>query len=186
MMIGRLLGPAGLLVVLGTLVLMMGACDGGQGRQGAREGSPTPAATRTPLPVVSPTAAPSVEQEVSEAYLKYWEVYADAVFNLDESRLTEVMTGPDLERTREELEGLRQRGRAAKIAVEHNYVILELDPVAGTATVRDEYANRSYQVDANTKEMVGQPAPGTVIRDTYFLVREGGTWKVRDGIRQSE
>lgn len=170
-----------------ALALFAVACNGGgDGGQDARDGSPTPAATRTAGPQASPTPTPSIEQEVSEAYLRYWEVYADAVFNLDENRLADVTTGPNLERTRQEIERLRQRGRAAKIVVEHNFFIAELDPVAGTATVRDEYTNRSYEVDAQTKEMVGQAAPGTVLSDTYFLVKEGGAWKVRDGIRQQD
>ena len=168
-----------------ALMLLLTACNGGDDGQSARDASPTPVTTHTTAPAVSPTPTLSVEQEVSEAYLHYWEVYAEAVFNLDESRLPEVMTGPDLERAREEVEALRQRGRAAKIVVEHNFVILQLDPVAGTATVRDEYANRSYEVDGNTKEMIGKPASGAVLTDTYFLVKEGGTWKIRDGIREN-
>jgi hypothetical protein len=111
-------------------------------------------------------------------------VYAEAVFDLNESKLPEVMTGPQLDRTRREIDSLRQRGRAAKIVVEHNSFIAELDPVAGTATIHDEYTNRSYEVDAETKQAVGQAASGTVLTDTYFLVKEDGTWKVRDGIRQ--
>jgi len=174
-----------LLATVAVMGLMLAACgDGGNEGDSVRTESPTPAATRTAVPEASPTSTPSIEQEVSEAYLRYWEVYADAVFNLDESKLPEVMTGPQLDRTRREIDGLRQRGRAAKIVVEHNSFIAELDPVAGTATMHDEYTNRSYEVDAETKQIVGQAAPGTVLTDTYFLVKEDGTWKVRDGIRQ--
>jgi hypothetical protein len=168
--------------VLVVLALFVTACNSGVG---TRDASPTPVATHTTVPTVAPTATPSVEEEVSQAYLHYWEVYAEAVFNLDESRLSEVMTDPDLERAREEVETLRQGGRAAKIVVEHNFVILQLDPVAGTATIRDEYTNNSYEVDANTKEMIGEAPQGNVLTDTYFLVREGGTWRVRDGIREN-
>lgn len=168
-----------------AFALLAVACNGGDGGE-IRTESPTPATTRTATPAASPTATPSIDQEVSEAYLRYWEVYAEAVLDLDETKLPGVMTGPQLERTRQEIESLRQRGRAAKIVVEHDFFIAELDPVAGTATVRDEYANRSYEVDAQTKEMVGQAAPGTVLTDTYFLVKEGGAWKVRDGIRQED
>ncbi|MDI6872306.1 MAG: hypothetical protein QME79_13340 [Bacillota bacterium] len=168
-----------------ALILLLTACNGGDGGQSTPSASSTPAATQTAAPTVVPTATPSVEEEVSQAYLHYWEVYAEAVFNLDESSLPEVMTVPDLERAREEVETLRQRGRAAKIVVEHNFVILQLDPVAGTATIRDEYTNRSYEVDANTKEMIGDAPQGNLLTDTYFLVKEGGTWKVRDGIREN-
>ncbi len=179
----RLLRGFGIVVAFALFVV---ACNGGGDGGGIRTESPTPATTRTATPAATPTATPSIEQEVSEAYLRYWEVYADAVFNLDETRLSEVMTGPQLQRTRQEIESLRQRGRAAKIVVEHNFFIAELDPVAETATIRDEYTNKSYEVDAQTKEMVGQPAPGTVLTDTYFLLKEGGAWKVRDGIRQQD
>jgi len=171
--------------VLAALALLLSACNGGDGDQSARDASPTPAATQTAAPQAIPTATPSVEQQVSEAYLHYWDIYADAVFNLDDSRLPEVMTAPDLERARQEVEALRQRGRAAKIVVEHNFVILQLDQVAGSATIRDEYTNKSYEVDAQTEEMVGKAPQGNVLTDTYFLVKEGGTWKVRDGIREN-
>lgn len=177
-----------LLAALGLIALVVVACNGGGGDPTARPtqapGTATP--TVTAEPEVTPTPTPSVEEEVSEAYLGYWQVYADAVFDLDETRLTEAMSEQQLERTRQEIENLRQRGRAAKIVVEHDFFIVDLDPVAGTATVRDQYANRSYEVDAETKEMIGEAAPGTLVTDTYFLVKEGETWKVRDGIRQGE
>jgi hypothetical protein len=173
-----------------TLAVFGCGGSGGDGDRVNGQGSPSPAATatvrRTPVPEVTPTPAPSVEQEVSEAYLNYWQVYADAVFELDEARLPEAMTEPHLERTRQEIEGLRQRGRAAKIVVEHDFLILQVDATAGTATIRDRYTNRSHEVDAETKEMVGEAAPGTVLTDTYFLVKEGGVWKVRDGIRETD
>ena len=178
--------------VLVATALAVSGCDGGDGDGGRvnGQGSPTPAATatatRTTAPEVTPTPAPSIEQEISEGYLNYWQVYADAVFNLDETRLPEAMTEPHLERTRQEIQSLRQRGRAAKIDVEHDFLILQVDAAAGTATIRDRYTNRSYEVNAETKEMVGEAAPGTVLTDTYFLVKEGGVWKVRDGIRETE
>lgn len=178
----ELFGGFGIAVVFALFAVACNAGDGGE----TRTESPTPAATRTATPAATPTATPSIEQEVSEAYLRYWEVYADAVFNLDETRLPEVMTEPQLQRTQQEIESLCQRGRAAKIVVEHDFFIAELDPVGETATIHDEYTNSSYEVDAQTREMVGQPAPGTVLTDTYFLVKEGGVWKVRDGIRQQD
>jgi len=179
-------------VALVAMTLAVFGCGGGEG-EGERvngQGSPSPAATatatRTAVPEATHAPTPSIEQEVSDAYLNYWQVYADAVFELDETRLPEAMTGPHLERTRQEIEGLRQRGRAAKIIVEHDFLILQVDAAAGTATIRDRYTNRSYEVDAETKEMVGEAAPGTVLTDTYFLVKEGGVWKVRDGIRETD
>ena len=175
----RVMLTGALLVATG----MLAACNGDDGNGG----SSTP--TSTALPTTNgatPATSPRVEEEVSAAYLRYWEVYADAVYNLDQTGLEEAMTGSQLQRTRDEIDGLRQRGRAAKIVVEHNFFVADLDAAAGTATIRDQYTNSSYEVDAETKEMVGGAAPGTVVSDTYFLVKEGEAWKVRDGIRQGE
>jgi len=177
----KVLRRFGLLI---ALPLVLTACGGGS-TQTTPAASPTAPPTATVAPTVAPSATPSVEEEVSEAYLHYWDVYANAVFSLDDSRLPEVMTDPDLERARQEVEALRQRGRAAKIVVEHNFVVLQLDQVAGSATIRDEYTNKSYEVDAQTKEMVGNAPQGNTLTDTYFLIKEGGTWKVRDGIREN-
>lgn len=158
----------------------LAACNGGND-QDKSDATPTGARTTT---AATASPSPSVEDEISAAYLKYWDVYADAVFNLDETGLEEVLTGPQLQRTRDEINSLRQRGRAAKIVVEHDFFIVEQDAAAGTATIRDGYTNSSYEVDAASKEKVGDPAPGTVLTDTYILVKEGGVWKVQDGIRQ--
>jgi Cys-tRNA synthase (O-phospho-L-seryl-tRNA:Cys-tRNA synthase) len=146
----------------------------------------TPTASAIQSTTASPSTTPSVEDEVGAAYLNYWDVYTEAVFNLDESRLEEVMTGPQLQRTLEEVSSLRQQNRAAKIDVEHNFVVLNLDLKAGTAVVRDEYANHSSFVDAETKELIGQPAGGEIIEDTYSLTQVGEAWKVEDSVRDSE
>jgi len=170
--------------VLTIPVILWGlaACDGGNDQD---KSDTTPTAARTSTAGTA-TSSPPAEDEISAAYLKYWDVYADAVFNLDETGLEEVLTGPQLQRTRYEINSLRQRARAAKIVVEHNFLIVDQDAAAGTATIRDGYTNSSYEVDAASKEIVGDPAPGTVLTDTYFLVKEGGVWKVQDGIRQGD
>ena len=171
-----------LILALTLLPPALVACNGDDDSDATPIRSATPFMSET----VEPSSSPSVEDEVGEAYLRYWDVYADAVFNLDESRLEGVMTGPQLQRTLEEIASLREQGRAAKIEVEHNFFVLDVDLAAGTAAVRDEYANRSYLVDAETKELIGQPASGETIKDTFSLTREGGTWKVRDSVRDVE
>lgn len=175
-------------MLMGALVVATGvlaACNG----DGGSDGTATPSPTSGSSPIVTEatdTASPSVEDEVEAAYLRYWDVYADAVLNLDETGLEEVMTGAQLQRTLGEIGSLRQRGRAAMILVEHDVVVAELDAAASTASIRDRYTNSSYEVDAETKEAVGDTAPGVVLTDTYSLVKEGEAWKVRDGIRLEE
>jgi hypothetical protein len=169
-------------LALTVLLYALAACNGGNDKD---KGDTTPTADNT-TPEATATSTPSVEDEVSAAYLKYWDVYADAVFSLDGADLPSVMTGSELDRTVAEIDRLRQQNRAAKIEVEHNLFIVELDPTAGAASVRDEYANHSYFVNADTKEIIGQPAGGEIIKDTYFLTRVGETWKVRDSVRNVE
>ena len=145
-----------------------------------------PAVTGTPAatPVqVTPTPAPSLEEEVGAAYLHYWNVYTRAVRGLDESALATVLTGLMLERTREEITGLRERGQAVEIRVEHHFVVVEANAEAGTATVFDEYVNRSFLVDAASGERAGAEPDPTTLSDTYYLVLEDERWKVQNGVR---
>lgn len=150
-----------------------------------------PIATTTPViasatftaETAPPAATASAEDEVSAAYLAYWTAYTRAVRQLDDRGLEAAMSGPMLERRRAEVADLRQQGHAVVIAVEHHFVVARLDAEAGTATVVDEYTNRSYLVSADTgAPITGQPTPNT-LSDTYYLAREGTQWKVNDGVR---
>jgi hypothetical protein len=132
---------------------------------------------------VEPTPTASPEETVEEAYLHYWEVYGEALFNLDNSRLSEVMTGPRLERALEEIERLQEQGRAVKIVVENRPVVVEVE--GDEALVLDEYENRSYLIDAATKEPLSEPpTTGETIRDRVTLTQVGTTWKVLDTVRE--
>lgn len=167
--------------VLAGVLLIFVACGGGS------DATDTPTSSAAPTNserTTSPTPTDSVTNAISAAYLRYWDGYSDAVFNLDETHLTDVMTDPQLTRTQQEIAGLRQRGRAAKIVVTHNFFVASVDSNAGTATIYDEYTNSSYEVDAATHEEVGAPPSPATISDTYYLVYDGGVWKVSDGVRQ--
>ncbi len=176
-------------VALAALALVVSGCDGGDGDGGRvyGQGSPTPAATATATlaPTQTPTASasPSAEEEVLTAYLDYWDVYADAVYNLDTSRLEEVMTGPRLERGLNEIQDLRDQGRAVDIVVENDPVVVQIE--GDRAVVHDEYENRSYFIDATTKEPLSRPEGSQTIRDTVTLTRVDQTWKVLDTLREA-
>jgi len=141
---------------------------------------PSPAVTET----AEATPTPTIEEEVSEAYLRYWDVYSEGLFDLETSRFDEVMRGPRLERAVDEIESLRQDGRAVKIVVENHPVVVKVE--GDEAVVFDEYENDSYLIDPETKEPVGDPGTGEVIRDTVTLTRSGQTWKVLDSVREVE
>jgi hypothetical protein len=176
-------------LALGALTLALSGCDGreGDGDGVNGQGSPTPAATATvtaaPTQTPAATATVSPEEEVEAAYLRYWDAYADALYNLDTSRLTDVMTGPRLERALNEVKQLRDQGRAVRIVVENHPVVVQME--SDRAVVYDEYENRSYFIDPTTKEALSRTEGSQTIRDTVTLTRVGQTWEVLDAVREA-
>lgn len=176
-------------VALAALTLAVFGCGGGEGEgervngQGSRSPAATATATAAPTHTPTATATLSPEEEVEAAYLRYWDVYADAVYNLDTSRLPDVMTGPRLERGLNEIQQLRDEGRAVDIVVENHPVVVQIE--GDRAVVYDEYENRSYFIDPTTKEALSHPEGSQTIRDTVTLTRVGQTWKVLDTVREA-
>ena len=179
-----MLTRVGLVVTAALIALLLTVCNGEGGEPTTPAGEPS----HTPSPAVTATAeatpTPTVEETVIETYLRYWEVYGEGLFNLDTSRLSEVMTGPRLERALDEVESLREDGRAVKIVVENHPVVVQVE--GDQAVVFDEYENQSHFIDPATKEPVGDPGTKEVIRDTVTLTRSGQTWKVLDSVREVE
>ncbi len=176
----ELFGGFGIAVVFALFAV---ACNGGGDGGEVRTGSPTPATTRTATPAAaSPTATPSIEQEVSEAYLRYWDAYAEALLNLDPGLAEGVASGQELQRIREEIETLRSQGVALRVVVEHNSVVLEASE--NSAVVFDEIVNNSFYVDPETKEPPAGSGSGEILRDTFYFERIDGQWMVVRSTRQ--
>lgn len=141
--------------------------------------APTPEASLSqPQPLVADSP---LGREIEAAYLRYWDVRADALLNLDTSRLSEVMAGAELKREREQIAELKSQGRAARIAVEHCIVFLKVS--GSKAELYDEYLNRSHLVSMETKQPIQQPGPGGVAKVLYRLEKTDGVWRVVDGTR---
>lgn len=141
---------------------------------------PEPAPTRPEAIEVPPPPPP--EQELLSAYARYWELYAEALLALDESRLGEVMTGPRLERAREEIARLRASGHAVRVDVESAPIVGMLR--GEEAVIVDRYSNQSYLVDAGSGRPVSARGVANTVRATVSLVIEEGAWKVRDSRRE--
>jgi hypothetical protein len=168
-------------VVVGVVVV---ACGGGSS-------APTPAATAEPTTPAataatsSATATPSrdaIVAEVSQAYLAYWDAYADAVLHLDITRMEGFAAGAELEGIREEIEALRAEGLAARIRVEHDFEVISV--TESSAVIVDEYVNNSFVVDAKTLAPETADGPGDVFKDTIRLERMEGRWVVTRGARE--
>lgn len=153
--------------------------------------SPTAMATSTVTPTATlsaivPTATgldrSALEREVREAYEKYWDVLIQAYLDLDTSRLHEVTADPELTMTVQQIEDLRERGRAAKLEVEHHILIVRLSP--DEAIIYDEYVNNSVFLDATTKQVLPTKAPPEVEKISFRLKKFEDGWRVIDGLQQ--
>lgn len=164
-MLRRLLAVA---VILGALA----GCSGDDGNEGP---TATVAAPDREPTTTSTTEAPTPEEEVEAAYLKSWEIYAEAVRKLDDSRLEEIYAGDALALRREELAEYRRDKTPVKVDVDHDYAISIF--TEGRALVIDSYFNRSVYVDPETGEPT-EPEPNKTVNRQYELRRVGDTWKV--------
>lgn len=162
-----------------TVMAVLAACGGDDP---ADPTATTVTATPTPSPVAterttSATPSPSVEEEIASAYLAYWDAYADALLNLDASRMEGTAEGEELARISEEIDGLSLDGVALRVVVEHDFAVVEAG--AESARVVDRYVDRSFAVDPETKAPATADVPGTVATDSYELQRdEAANWVV--------
>jgi hypothetical protein len=165
---GRTLAVGGVLLavlVAGLLVgsLALGDNDGSSG------------STRT-TPPDSPSATPTDARAlVEQAYLNAWEVWADALLQLDASRLPDTFTGRALELITSQVEEQSQSNEPVQIQAEHNYTITILD--AQTASVDDRYINHNVRLDPDTLEPIEED-PNRREHRSFTLKLVDGTWKI--------
>lgn len=134
----------------------------------ARDKSPSPNSSPTP-------ATGDTRTQIEQAYLRYWDVYADALISLDTSSLNEVLTGDALENVRRQVADQRSKNEPVRVRVEHDYRILIVDQA--TASVEDTYINHTVRVDPQTKQPT-EPDPNDRVRRTYTMKKVDGVWKV--------
>ena len=171
--------------VASSLLLMALAAACGDDEAGPTPETTATPATSSPTPTVvaQPTATPDPDAEVLAAYERYWEVYAEALRNRDDSRLEEVMTGPRLERAVAEVEDLRGQDYAVALVVNSRPVVVAIQ--GDEAMLMDTYENQSHRIDPDTKApLQPTPAPGPTLRDRVTLQLVDGTWKVVETVRQ--
>jgi hypothetical protein len=148
--------------------------------------SPAPTAGAVIQEVLSP--GDPLEEELTAAYREYWRVYADALYSLDTSQLPTVAAGAELDRITVRIQGLRDQGEAVRVNVDHVTSVLRISGSDTDVAVRDSYTDRSYAIDAITKEprTSGDGAAGGELQlakgqqqdHVYFFKRIDGSWKV--------
>ena len=174
----RVLLSASALVLLlaGGLLIAQLTARGDNDRPGTNTATPT-----TPSPSESPTP-PSEREQVEEAYLRQWDVYARAVHDLDAQELDEVFTGKALDAVQTEIRDLRRDGLGVRVRVNHDLRIRIADPA--TAVVVDSYENHSVAFDLDTGKATERD-PNEIIVEAYTLKKVNGAWKVSAISRQS-
>ena len=170
---------AGVALLCGVLA---GACGGAERNDApsatvaARTSSSTTATTAATSTTTTTSPAPTtVEDEVESAYLRSWDVYADALLRLDASRLEESYTGPALLTRQDEVARLAAARTPARVRVEHDYEIVVLN--ADDAFVLEDYVNHSVLLDGRTMQPL-EPDPNHVVQREYVLRRGESGWRV--------
>jgi hypothetical protein len=122
-----------------------------------------------------------VEPAIWQAYEEFWDTRGDALYDLNTGLLEPRMAGPALERERAGIESLRSQGQAQVIDIEHRAEMIEA--VADEGVIYDPYLNRTYRIDATTKQRVEPEFEPETVNIAYLLQPIDGVWKVVDAIR---
>jgi hypothetical protein len=125
----------------------------------------------------------TLENQIGEAYLAYWDAYSQALLNLDASAAEGFASGDQLQRIRDEITNLQAQGVAERVVVEHHYAVVQA--TATSATVSDNIVNNSFFVDPVTKDPPSAAGSGERFTDTYQMEKVGDRWLVVNGSRQS-
>jgi hypothetical protein len=133
-----------------------------------------------PVPSVRPTVDPALAEQVTEAYQRYWQIRAEALFELDASHLPEVAADEHLRELELFIEQLRGEGKALQTDVEHHFVVLEGSN--SRAVVGDTYLSNSVFVNATTHAPLTEPGGGNVT-EFYTLAQLSEGWKVVEVLR---
>ena len=124
----------------------------------------------------SPTST-DVKTQVEAAYLDAWDVWDEAMRNLDPSRLSDAMTGRALQAVAAQVEEARRKNEPVSIEAEHNYRIDIVD--ATTASVDDNYINHSVRLDPETGQPKESP-PSKRVHKSFTMRLVDGTWKLAE------
>lgn len=179
-------------MVLAPLVaaLALAACGDDDGAEPERSSTTSTEATTTSSSTTTttvPEREPSttttafdpatVEGQVEAAYLRSWDVYADAVYHLelDEDALAEVYAGEALETVRSEVARRTERREPSLVQIDHRYEVTFRD--SDLAYVVDVYLNHQVRLDPETYLPI-EPDPNERLVYNFELRKSDGQWRV--------
>ena len=138
---------------------------------------PQPGLTKAPSTAPTPTVDPVLADEVGKAYVQFWRVRSQALLELDDSHLGEVMDGQYLTDIEHLIEQLRVEGRAIKTQASLNFNVLQIN--GSFARLIDHVDDKSVYVKLGTEDAINDPELDnfTVL---YTLSKSSTIWKVVD------
>lgn len=128
----------------------------------------------------APTPSPFAAEAVT-AYLRAWDVWAEACLTLDPTPLEHAFALPELDRTRTYVQQLGASRRVLQLTAVHHVTILQFD--GDTALLLDELTDRSLYLDPVTRRPLppgAQPTPAGAERVYCRLLRTGSGWRVSE------
>jgi hypothetical protein len=128
----------------------------------------------------APTPPPAAAEAVA-AYLRAWEIWAEACLTLDPAPLERAFAQPELDRARAYVRQLGASGRLLRLAAAHRVTVLEFD--GDTALLMDERTDRSLYLDPATRHPLpsaAQPTPVGAERVYCRLLRTASGWRVSE------
>jgi hypothetical protein len=157
-----------------TLALGAAACGGPGGAPAAahRAAAARPSTTAT---TATTTAPPAPEEAVRRAYLKSWDDYARAVWNLDPSGLDRTYASDGLADIEVEIQQLSRSRHRALVDVSHDLTVEIIDDTRASVTDRTVEASVAY--DADTRVPVEARTPHARLFQ-MILQKIDGHWKV--------
>jgi len=160
-----------------ALALALGAACNQSGRTASNSTTTRPLEVTTVVtdPPSTTSTTLTEDQEVEKAYLHYWDVYTQALRDLDQSHLDEALAGSALADTQNEIAKLKKDNTPVRNGVEHNYKVV-LKNLA-SANVIDRFRNHLVLFDGSTG-IPKEPDPNKVLNYTYSMERRDNTWKV--------
>lgn len=127
-----------------------------------------------------PTDSP-LAREVAAAYIRAWEVWAEACLTLDPAALKGVFAPPELDRAHAYVRQLGASGRLMRLDAAHRVTVLAID--GDTALLLDELTDRSLYLDPATRQPLAlgaQPTPIGTERVRCRLQRTESGWRVAE------
>jgi hypothetical protein len=141
----------------------------------------TTAAAASPTTTVAPSTTLSAKAELLAAYHRSWQVYADALRQLDPTRLASAFAGSALRAAQQEVATQKANKQPVRIDVEHHPRVLLVTATDGV--VADEGVNHSVVLDPVTGTPT-EPDPNERFSERRSFKFLDGSWKVVEIIEE--